>query len=294
MENEFNNYATRFLEMLIYERNVSPQTINNYQEDLKFFYSYIKKDDPRLLNLDDIECYIKYLGSNSLSSSTIIRRVGTIRQFYLYLQKEGLIVNKTNIIDLPKRGEHLPDVLTKEEVEELFNQPSLEKKEGIRDRSMLEIMYSSGLRVSELLNLELKSINIELGIIKVIGKGNKERIVPIGDFAKEYLILYLTKVRKEYDIHHSKYVFLSKKGTTLTRQFFWKQIKKYAKSAGIVVNVTPHTLRHSFATHLLENGCDLRMVQEVLGHSNISTTQIYTHVSSKRIISAYDLFMNKR
>ena len=150
------------------------------------------------------------------------------------------------------------------------------------------------MRVSELLNLQLKQVNIDQGILRIIGKGSKERFVPIGDFAKEYLILYVKNIRGRYDKHHSKFVFLNRNGQVLTRQYFWKSIKTYSKKAGIQINVTPHTLRHSFATHLLENGLDLRMVQEMLGHTNISTTQIYTHVSSKRILSVYDLFMNRK
>lgn len=184
--------------------------------------------------------------------------------------------------------------MSDEEVEALFEQPDLNRYEGIRDRAMLEMMYASGMRVSELVGLKLKQVNVDLGVLRILGKGNKERLVPIGDYAKEHLLNYLYKARGKYDFHKSPYVFLSRQGKGLSRQYFWKAIKKYALQAGISINVTPHTLRHSFATHLLENGADLRMVQEMLGHSNISTTQIYTHVSSKRILSAYDLFMNRK
>ena len=291
---KINDAYERFIEMMFYERNVSIQTIDCYKEDLKLFFENTQLNDANDLTLKDIENFIKILSSQGKAISTIIRRVGTIRQFYLFLQKEGVITDGSAIIDMPKKRESLPSVLTFEEVEALLEQPNTKKDEGIRDKAMLEIMYSSGLRVSELLNLQLRQVNIDLGILKVIGKGNKERIVPIGDFAKEYLMLYIKHIRGRFDIHKSKFVFLNKQGIPLTRQFFWKSIKKYSKNAGIEINVTPHTLRHSFATHLLENGLDLRMVQEMLGHTNISTTQIYTHVSSKRILSAYDLFMNKK
>ena len=291
---KINDAYERFIEMMFYERNVSIQTIDCYKEDLKLFFENTQLNDANDLTLKDIENFIKILSSQGKAISTIIRRVGTIRQFYLFLQKEGVITDGSAIIDMPKKRESLPTVLTFEEVEALLEQPNTKKDEGIRDKAMLEIMYSSGLRVSELLNLQLRQVNIDLGILKVIGKGNKERIVPIGDFAKEYLMLYIQHIRGRFDIHKSKFVFLNKQGIPLTRQFFWKSIKKYSKNAGIEINVTPHTLRHSFATHLLENGLDLRMVQEMLGHTNISTTQIYTHVSSKRILSAYDLFMNKK
>lgn len=291
---KINDAYERFIEMMFYERNVSIQTIDCYKEDLKLFFENTQLNDANDLTLKDIENFIKILSSQGKAISTIIRRVGTIRQFYLFLQKEGVITDGSAIIDMPKKRESLPSVLTFEEVEALLEQPNTKKDEGIRDKAMLEIMYSSGLRVSELLNLQLRQVNIDLGILKVIGKGNKERIVPIGDFAKEYLMLYIQHIRGRFDIHKSKFVFLNKQGIPLTRQFFWKSIKKYSKNAGIEINVTPHTLRHSFATHLLENGLDLRMVQEMLGHTNISTTQIYTHVSSKRILSAYDLFMSKK
>ena len=284
----------RFIEMMFYERNISILTLDCYKEDLLSFFELIKKENTEDLTIFDIEDYIKKLSSLGKAATTIIRRTGTVRQFYNFLQKENVLTCNSNNVAMPKRNEHLPDVLSTEEIEALFEQPNMEKKEGIRDRAMLEIMYSSGMRVSELLNLKLKQINIDLGILKIIGKGNKERHVPIGDFAKEYLVKYLLEVRGKYDIYRSNYVFLNHFGKPLSRQYFWKVIKKYSEEAGITINVTPHTLRHSFATHLLENGLDLRLVQEMLGHSNITTTQIYTHVSSKRIISAYDLFMNKK
>lgn len=284
----------KFLEFLFYERNISINSLDCYKDDLNQFFHVINKKDACELNSMDIEKFIKYLSLNNKTTSTIIRRVGTVKQFYLFLQKEKIIENDSSIIILPKLNYHLPNVLSLEEVERLFEQPSLSKYDGLRDRAMLELMYSSGMRVSELLNLKLKQINIELGVIKVLGKGNKERNVPVGDFAKEYLLNYLYNGRSKFDIHKSQYVFLNRQGMPISRQYFWKKIKEYARMAGIDSNVSPHTLRHSFATHLLEGGSSLRMVQEILGHSNISTTQIYTHVSSKRILSAYDLFMNKK
>ncbi|MDD7735202.1 MAG: site-specific tyrosine recombinase XerD [Bacilli bacterium] len=283
-----------FIQMMFYERNISNNTLDAYKEDLSSFFNYVKKYKCEELDLEDLEGYIRFLSSQGKASSTIIRKVGTIKQFYVFLQKQNILKNKSSLIELPKKDKYLPDVLSFEEVERLFEQPNLNKPDGIRDRAMLEIMYSSGIRVSELINLKLKQVNLDLGILKIRGKGDKERIVPIGDFAKDYLLNYLQKVRGKYDFYKSQYVFLNKQGKVLSRQNFWKKIKKYASSADISLNVTPHTLRHSFATHLLENGSDLRLVQEILGHSNITTTQIYTHVSSKRILSAYDLLMNKK
>lgn len=291
---KINDAYQRFIEMMLFERNASLQTIECYKEDLKLFINFVKKENAEELKTSDIEDFITELSCDGKAATTIIRRAGTVRQFMFFLQKENIININTSSLAMPKRNEHLPDVLSTEEVEELFSSPDMNKDEGKRDRAMLEIMYSSGMRVSELINLKLKQVNIDLGILKIVGKGSKERHVPIGDFAKEYLLKYLYEVRGKYDIHRSQYVFLNRRGDQLTRQYYWKAIKKYANEAGIIINVTPHTLRHSFATHLLENGSDLRMVQEILGHSNITTTQIYTHVSSKRILSAYDLFMNKK
>lgn len=284
----------KFIEFIFYEKNLSLHTTTCYKDDLYLFFKFIKKENVEELTNNDINEFIRKLSTEGKAPATIIRRVGTIKQFYLFLQKENLIVNRSSTIVLPKNHYHLPDVLTIEEVEKLFEQPNLDKYDGFRDRTMLEVMYASGMRVSEILNLTLKQINIELGLIQIIGKGNKQRNVPIGDYAKEFLTKYLLDYRTKINKKNTQYVFLTHFGKQLTRQNFWKKLKKYADTAGITINVTPHTLRHSFATHLLESGSDLRLVQEILGHSKITTTQIYTHVSTKRILSAYDLFMNKK
>ena len=282
-----------FIRYMVGERGISKNTIITYKEDLMIFSSSTTKEEANDFNNNDIYEFITAMSNEGKSSSTIIRRVTTIRQFYKFLQKEKIIINQSKNVELPKLNEHLPTVLSLDEVEELFKMPNMEKKEGIRDRAMLEIMYSSGLRVSELLNLELSSIDRNYDCIIINGKGNKQRMVPIGDFARDYLIKYINEVRNKSKYKNSKYVFLNNQGEILSRQYFWRQIKKYAEEAGIFQNVTPHTLRHSFATHLLENGAELRFVQAMLGHENIATTQIYTHVSSKRILSAYELYMNK-
>lgn len=282
-----------FIRYMVGERGISKNTIITYKEDLMIFSSSTTKEEANDFNNNDIYEFITAMSNEGKSSSTIIRRVTTIRQFYKFLQKEKIIINQSKNVELPKLNEHLPTVLSLDEVEELFKMPNMEKKEGIRDRAMLEIMYSSGLRVSELLNLELSSIDRNYDCIIINGKGNKQRMVPIGDFARDYLIKYINEVRNKSKYKNSKYVFLNNQGGNLSRQYFWRQIKKYAQEAGIFQNVTPHTLRHSFATHLLENGAELRFVQAMLGHENIATTQIYTHVSSKRILSAYELYMNK-
>ena len=281
----------KYDEVVMYRSKSSDDIKKVAYESCKEFDSIIFSGGDGTFN--DIYEFITAMSNEGKSSSTIIRRVTTIRQFYKFLQKEKIIINQSKNVELPKLNEHLPTVLSLDEVEELFKMPNMEKKEGIRDRAMLEIMYSSGLRVSELLNLELSSIDRNYDCIIINGKGNKQRMVPIGDFARDYLIKYINEVRNKSKYKNCKYVFLNNQGGILSRQYFWRQIKKYAQEAGIFQNVTPHTLRHSFATHLLENGAELRFVQAMLGHENIATTQIYTHVSSKRILSAYELYMNK-
>ena len=190
--------------------------------------------------------------------------------------------------------ERLPTYLTIEEVEALLEAPDLTKKGELRDKAMLEVMYASGLRVSELINLEKHQLNMKRGVIKVMGKGSKERKVPIGEFALEYVVKYIEEARNFNPGKDSKYLFLNREGKPISRVYFFKQVRKYAERAGINKVISPHTLRHSFATHLVEQGAELRAVQEMLGHSNIATTQIYTHLSKSRIRSAYDLYMNKK
>jgi integrase/recombinase XerD len=289
---DISDAESLFLQYLIVEKGLSKTTINCYKEDLKSFFDFKKAQKVEELDYKDIDEYIIYLSNEEKAPKTIIRRATTIRSLFNFLQKENYMSHESTMVEMPKIGHSLPHVLSTEEVEALFNAPNMEKKEGIRDRAMLEVMYASGLRVSELLSLKLSQYSSSLNCLKIYGKGNKERMVPIGDYALEYLSKYLTEVR-EFNIgHRSDYVFLNKAGKPLTRQYFWQQIKKYGQIAGINQTISPHTLRHSFATHLLENGADLRMVQDMLGHSKISTTQIYTHVSSKRILSIYDKVMN--
>lgn len=290
---DYEDAREQFLIACIVEKGLLQQTVKDYREDLDNFQAHLK-DMPReveTLTKEDIEKYIVALTNEGKAVSTILRRVSTVRNFYLFLQKERKLASEAGQVELPKLPQHLPTVLSFEEVEALLEQPDMEKASGIRDRAMLEVMYASGLRVSELLSIEKKNISFEKHVIRIFGKGAKERYVPISDFALEYLNKYISEVRSRSKYRDSRYIFINEKGQKLSRQYFWSQIKKYAANAGIIENVSPHTLRHCFATHLLENGADLRAVQEMLGHSNISTTQIYTHVSSRRIRSAYDLYM---
>ena len=282
-----------FIQYLTVERGLTKNTITSYSEDLSNFFKVVNKKDINDYTYDDIEYYIQNLSLEGKADKTVIRRATTVRLFFQYLEKNKIYTNKTKVIDLPKLSYHLPSVLSIEEVESLFNQPDMNKKEGIRDRAMIELMYSCGLRISELLNLKLSNISYTMNCIKVFGKGHKERIIPISSYALVYLSKYIDEVRCFNKGNKSPFIFLNHFGKPISRQYFWKQIKLYASKANINKDISPHTLRHSFATHLLENGAQLRMVQEVLGHSSIVTTQLYTHISSKRIISAYDLYMKK-
>lgn len=290
---DYLDATEQFIIHCLAEKGLQKQTIINYNDDLKSFYKFLNDDNFQVenLNLEHIKNYIIFLTNEGKSILTILRHVSTLKSFYLFLINEKKIKCNIDQLDLPKKPQHLPTVLSFEEVESLLEQPDLSKPSGIRDRAMLEVMYATGLRVSELLTIEKKNLSIEKKQIRIFGKGAKERYVPISTFALEYLIKYINEVRNESPYRNSKYIFINKEGKPLSRQAFWQIIKNYASKAGIIENVTPHTLRHCFATHLLENGADLRSVQEMLGHSDISTTQIYTHVSSKRIRSAYDMFM---
>ena len=217
--------------------------------------------------------------------------VSTLRKFFQYatLTVQWVPVDPMTQVDPPKKAQHLPAVLTLAEVERLLQVPDTTTKLGVRNRAILEVMYATGLRVSELVNLSLDNLHLELGLIQTIGKGDKERIIPIGDIAAIWLTRYLKDIRPQLGrTQDDKVIFLNDHGHQLTRQGVWKLIKQLVKAAGITKDVSPHTLRHSFATHILENGADLRIVQELLGHSDISTTQIYTHISNKRLMTVYE------
>jgi len=291
---DLNEASELYFQYLRVEKGVSNDTIQNYLYDLRQFFTYLDKHDVSDLRSDDIQQFIRIQTQNMLSVPTILRRISSIKNFYLFMEKERIISFQIAELDKPKGAKKLPVCIPIEEVEALLNAPDLNKPEGQRDRAMLEVMYSSGLRISELLSLKLKQINYERGTIRIIGKGNKERIVPIGDYALEYLNNYLEDGRRKNKNRNSEFLFLNRYGEPVSRVYFFKQVKKYAKEANIKEEISPHTLRHCFATHMLENGAELRAVQEMLGHTNIATTQIYTNISSKRILSAYDLYSKRK
>ena len=289
---EITDAIDLFHQYVLVEKGLSPQTWISYLEDLESFFTYYpeKKSTDDLLETDLYE-FLKYELSLGRSVSTALRKLSSTRGFYVFLKKEGHYKGAIPDIETPKKPKHLPNCLSEEEVDKLLNAPDLSSPSGIRDKAMLETMYSSGLRVSELLKLEKGQVNLTKGVITVFGKGAKERKVPLSDYAIEYIRKYLNEVRNKSEYKGSKYLFLSKKGEPISRVYFFKQVKKYSELAGIETQVSPHTLRHSFATHLLNHGAQLRIVQGMLGHTNIATTQIYTHVSSEKLKEDYDKIM---
>ena len=281
-----------FHQYVLVEKGLSKQTWVSYLEDLQAFFNYFsnKKDTDDLLETDLYE-FLKFELSLGKSVSTALRRLSSTRSFYVFLKKEGHYLGNIPEIETPKKPKHLPNCLSEEEIDKLLEVPDMTSPSGIRDRAMLETMYASGLRVSELLNLKRGQINLNKGIINVFGKGAKERKVPIAEYACDFIRKYINDVRNKSEYKNSEYLFLNKSGEPLSRIYFFKQVRKYAELAGIEMTLSPHTLRHSFATHLLNHGAQLRMVQGMLGHTNIATTQIYTHVSSEKLKSDYDKIM---
>ena len=287
-ESSFDTYLDNFLNYLIVERGLAKNTVESYSRDLQKFIDYLEKRNIRDLSaLDNITImsFLLELKSQGLSSRTTGRNLSAIRMFFKFLVRENILKSDPTInIDSPKIRPHLPSVINLSEVDSLLSQPDVKTSRGLRDRTMLEVLYATGVRVSELVNLKVNSLNLEVGYLIAFGKGSKERIIPLGDTARYYLKEYLSTVRPKYlKGKTSAFLFLNSSGKKLTRQGFWKIIKRYALKAGIKKKLSPHTLRHSFATHLLERGADLRSVQIMLGHVDISTTQIYTHITQERL-----------
>lgn len=284
-----------FLNYLSVERGLSKNTISSYRTDLVSFLNYLESKDLKSIERikrDDITAYLMYLKDKGLSGNSVSRALVAIKMFYKFLAQERFIKdNVAGILESPKLIRPLPNVLNLPEVEKLLQSPDTREWTGIRDKAALELMYATGMRVSEMVDLATSTLNLDVGFIKCRGKGDKERIVPVGAKARDSITRYMQKVRpsllkKKEDNH----LFLTRLGKKMSRQSFWKMIKKYAKKARIKKDITPHTLRHSFATHLLEHGADLRVVQEMLGHADIATTQIYTHINKERLKSIHRQF----
>lgn len=270
------------------EKGLASASVESYAHDLAAYRDFLLENEITACSGDDTAAILKHLidlRKQGLAPSSRARHLVTLRGFYRFLAHENLIESDpTALIEMPRSGLHLPEVLSEEEISALINAPDPGKANGMRDRAMLELAYASGLRVSELINLKVSNLNLEAGFLRVFGKGSKERLVPFGSKAMESVQTYMAEARPLLlKGLTSEFLFVARQGKPMTRQAFWKQLRIYTAKAGIKTGVSPHSLRHSFATHLLEGGADLRAVQMMLGHSDISTTQIYTHITRERL-----------
>ncbi|MCW8851858.1 MAG: site-specific tyrosine recombinase XerD [Gammaproteobacteria bacterium] len=288
-----------FTDHLWMENGLSDNTLSAYRNDLASFSLWLDKKRSSLINVDTglLQDFLAYNYSIHQKRRSVARLLSTLRRFYLYLFRENRISeDPTHLLESPKGDRTLPLSLNEQQVEDLLSAPEVSDDLGLRDRAMLEVLYATGLRVSELINLQTTQISMQQGVIRVIGKGNKERLVPVGEVALDWLAKYNRLSRpqllgvssRQKNTSQCSEVFLTRRGKAMTRQAFWYMIKRYALVAGIDSGqLSPHTLRHAFATHLLNHGADLRVVQMLLGHSDISTTQIYTHVADQRLRDMY-------
>lgn len=285
-----------FIHFLTVEKGLAKNTLISYERDLKSYLAYMKNVEQlntwNEVRRASIIQFLARLKDQGKSPKTLARHIASLRSFHQFLIREKITEQDPTIhIESPKQERSLPKVLSMEEVEALLEAPKLTDAFGFRDKAMLELLYATGMRVSELINLDMSDIHATMGFVRCIGKGNKERIIPIGHTALEAIEDYLQNGRVKLQREHkTDSLFLNHHGNRLTRQGFWKILKKLSKDARIEKELTPHTLRHSFATHLLTNGADLRAVQEMLGHADISTTQIYTHVTNVRLKDVYKKF----
>ncbi len=282
-----------FIDYMHDKKQTSVNTELSYRRDLMKVVRYMEEQgiaDVKKINATNLNSYVLYLEKNKFSAATISRNIASIKAFYHYLLKEGLVKEDVSEkLKAPKIEKKLPEVLSTEDVVKLLEQPKSDNAKEIRDKAMLELLYATGIRVTELITLKINDINMQLGFI-VCKDASKERVIPFGSEAKKALSRYMDGTR-EAMVHDSAsgYLFANCAGEPMSRQGFWKLIKSYAKKAGITADITPHTLRHSFAAHLVENGADLKSVQEMLGHSDISTTQIYANMRHTKIRQAYEM-----
>jgi integrase/recombinase XerD len=288
-----NHLVELYVNYLIVEKGLAQNSLESYRRDLKKYLEFLGSVgvvDIKQVGKKEIGGYKVYLRSQGLASSSIARMTGTVKGFHRFLGSEGLVQeDPTFYLDFPKTENKLPQVMSMKEVDRLLNSPDISTWVGLRDKAMLEVLYATGVRVSELVSLTLNQVNLEMGYILCVGKGSKERLVPLGREAIECTRQYLERTREKLVKDPSiPYLFLTRFGSKFTRQGFWKIIKQYLHKARLNPSISPHTLRHSFATHLLERGADLRSLQVMLGHSDISTTQIYTHIAKHRLREIYD------
>jgi integrase/recombinase XerD len=288
-------YVDQYLDAIWVEKGLSKSTLSSYAQDLKLFARWCVGKVDSLLTVDDVQLrnYLAFrMTTDKTSARSTARFLSCCRGFYAFFVREGKIQqDPTALIESPKQGRPLPKTLSEADVEALLAAPDVTEVIGLRDRTMLEVLYACGLRVSELVGLTLTDINLRQGVVRVTGKGGKERLVPLGDEAARWLLRYVKEARpallKQQVTQLSDVVFPSTRGQQMTRQTFWHRVKHWATVAGIFKEISPHTLRHAFATHLLNHGADLRVVQLLLGHSDLSTTQIYTHVAIERMKSVH-------
>ena len=284
-----------FLDYLSVERGLSLNTIASYREDLKFYTGFLrmnKIDAISKITRNDITDFMFYQKDKGLAANSIARRLAAIRMFHRFLARERIVrTDPSSLVDSPKLGKKIPDTLSLAEVDALLTQPDTRDKQGMRDRAILEVLYATGMRVSEAVNLKSNNVNLSVGFLRCIGKGDKERVIPLGKKAINSIQRYIEYGRPKFLKNNTcDLLFLNRSGKRISRQSLWKIIRKYARQAKIKRPIRPHILRHSFATHLLERGADLRSVQEMLGHANISTTQIYTHINKDRLKSIHKMF----
>ncbi len=290
-----NELVDAFLNYLSVERGLARNTIISYREDMNAYINFLKAshiDNFSLTKKNDITDFMLAQKDKGLSANSVARRLAAIKAFYRFLVRERILkADPSNLIDSPKLWKKIPETLSANEVNALLSQPNIRDKQGIRDKAILETLYATGMRVSEVANLKKDNVNLDVGFLRCIGKGNKERIIPLGRKAIVSIKRYLDfSRRQQLKNKEGDSLFLNRFGNKISRQSLWKIIKRYAKDARIKKSIRPHILRHSFATHLLERGADLRSVQEMLGHANISTTQIYTHISKERLKAIHKAF----
>jgi integrase/recombinase XerD len=291
VERRFEHLLLDFLAYLEFERGLSRNTLDAYRTDLLQYGRFLEEREQTALDATpgDVSDFLQKLAVNGASPATIHRKSACLRSFYRHLRRDGLLdTDPTATLSTPRRSRKLPQVLTRGEVEKLLSQPRGTEPAALRDRALLEVMYACGLRASEAIGLELMDVDIEEGVLRARGKGSKERVVPIGQAALRALRTYLERGRpKLVKGAPEAHLFVNFRGGHLTRQGLYKIVRRHAQTAGLADRMSPHTLRHTFATHLLSGGCDLRSVQEMLGHADVSTTQLYTHLSSERLKDVY-------
>ena len=285
-------YIAEYINFLTIEKRQSFNTIAAYGCDINYFASCLQRKQLDAITASDVRSFLIHLRKKGLASSTVARYLSSIKSFYNYLFNESLILeNPTETLESPRPWHKLPNVLSMDEVDALMAAPEANTPIGLRDLAMLELLYATGLRVSELVSVKMSKVDLEVGYLRSLGKGSKERVIPFGDVARFSIEDYIQNSRPALlKKRSSAELFLTRRGTSMTRQGFWKILKQYTVKAKIVSKVSPHTLRHSFATHLLVRGADLRSVQEMLGHSDISSTQIYTQILHERMREVHDRY----